>query len=110
MNVLSSSVLTELPECLDYLESNGFHALVIRQEQEHFCAGANLYEVISAIELGLLEKDPGLSSKAKKKAFEVMHPELPKLGKLYSIKKNCRHATGFIDAAEAWQDFNNCRS
>ena len=85
MNVLSSSVLTELPECLDYLESNGFHALVIRQEQEHFCAGANLYEVISAIKLGLLEKDPGLSSKAKKKAFEVMHPELPKLGKLYSL-------------------------
>ena len=90
MNVLSSSVLTELPECLDYLESNGFHALVIRQEQEHFCAGANLYEVISAIKLGLLEKDPGLSSKAKKKAFEMMHPELPKLGKLYSIKKTIR--------------------
>jgi 3-hydroxyacyl-CoA dehydrogenase len=31
-----------------------------------------------------------LSSKAKKKAFEVMHPELPKLGKLYSIKKTIR--------------------
>ena len=90
MNVLSSSVLTELPECLDYLENNGFHALVFKQEQEHFCAGANLYEVISAIKLGLLEKDPGLSSKAKKKAFEVMHPELPKLGKLYSIKKTVR--------------------
>ena len=90
MNVLSSSVLTELPECLDYLENNGFHALIFKQEQEHFCAGANLYEVISAIKLGLLEKDPGLSSKAKKKAFEVMHPELPKLGKLYSIKKTVR--------------------
>ena len=90
MNVLSSSVLTELPECLDYLENNGFHALVFRQEQEHFCAGANLYEVISAVKLGLLEKDPGIASKAKKKAFEVMHPELPKLGKLYSIKKTVR--------------------
>ncbi len=90
MNVLSASVLTELPECLDYLESNGFHALVFRQEQEHFCAGANLYEVISAIKLGLLEKDPGVTSKAKKKAFEVMHPELPKLGKLYSIKNTVR--------------------
>ena len=90
MNVLSSSVLTELPECLDYLENNGFHALVFRQEQEHFCAGANLYEVISAVKLGLLEKDPGIASKAKKKAFEVMHPELPKLGKLYSIKKTIR--------------------
>ncbi len=90
MNVLSASVLTELPECLDYLESNGFHALVFRQEQEHFCAGANLYEVISAIKLGLLEKDPSVTSKAKKKAFEVMHPELPKLGKLYSIKNTVR--------------------
>ncbi len=90
MNVLSSSVLTELPECLDYLENNGFHALIFRQEQEHFCAGANLYEVISAVKLGLLEKDPGMASKAKKKAFEVMHPELPKLGKLYSIKKTVR--------------------
>ena len=90
MNVLSASVLTELPECLDYLESNDFHALVFRQEQEHFCAGANLYEVISAIKLGLLEKDPGVTSKAKKKAFEVMHPELPKLGKLYSIKNTVR--------------------
>ena len=90
MNVLSASVLTELPECLDYLESNNFHALVFRQEQEHFCAGANLYEVISAIKLGLLEKDPGVTSKAKKKAFEVMHPELPKLGKLYSIKNTVR--------------------
>ena len=90
MNVLSSGVLTELPECLDYLESNDFHALVFRQEQEHFCAGANLYEVISAIKLGLLEKDPGVTSKAKKKAFEVMHPELPKLGKLYSIKNTVR--------------------
>ena len=90
MNVLSSSVLTELPECLDYLENNGFHALIFRQEQEHFCAGANLYEVISAVKLGLLEKDPGIASKAKKKAFEVMHPELPKLGKLYSIKKTVR--------------------
>lgn len=90
MNVLSSSVLTELPERLDYLENNGFHALVFRQEQEHFCAGANLYEVISAVKLGLLEKDPGIASKAKKKAFEVMHPELPKLGKLYSIKKTVR--------------------
>ena len=28
MNVLSSSVLTELPECLDYLETQGFHALI----------------------------------------------------------------------------------
>jgi len=90
MNVLSASVLTELPECLDYLESNDFHALVFRQEQEHFCAGANLYEVISAIKLGLLEKDPGITSKAKKKVFEVMHPELPKLGKLYSIKNTVR--------------------
>ena len=90
MNVLSSGVLTELPECLDYLESNDFHALVFRQEQEHFCAGANLYEVISAIKLGLLEKDPGITSKAKKKVFEVMHPELPKLGKLYSIKNTVR--------------------
>ena len=90
MNVLSASVLTELPECLDYLESNNFHALVFRQEQEHFCAGANLYEVISAIKLGLLEKDPGVTSKAKKKAFEVMHPELPKIGKLYSIKNTVR--------------------
>ena len=67
-----------------------FMPLIFKQEQEHFCAGANLYEVISAIKLGLLEKDPGLSSKAKKKAFEVMHPELPKLGKLYSIKKTVR--------------------
>ena len=87
MNVLSSSVLIELPKCLDYLEDNGFHALIFKQEQEHFCAGANLYEIISAIKLGLLEKDPGVTSQAKKKAFEVMHPELPKLGKLYSIKK-----------------------
>jgi len=86
MNVLSSSVLTELPECLDYLENNGFHALIFKQEKEHFCAGANLFEIISAIKLGLLEKDPGITSKAKKKAFEMMHPELPKLGKLYSIK------------------------
>ena len=87
MNVLSSSVLTELPKCLDFLEVNGFSALIFKQEQEHFCAGANLYEIISAIKLGLLEKDPGMTSKAKKKAFELMHPELPKLGKLYSIKK-----------------------
>ena len=87
MNVLSSSVLTELPKCLDFLEDNAFNALIFKQEQEHFCAGANLYEIISAIKLGLLEKDPGIASKAKKKAFEVMHPELPKLGKLYSIKK-----------------------
>ena len=87
MNVLSSNVLTELPKCLDYLEENGFHALIFKQEQEHFCAGANLYEIISAIKLGLLEKDPGVASKAKKKAFEVMNPGLPKLGKLYSIKK-----------------------
>ena len=87
MNVLSSSVLTELPKCLDFLEDNGFSALIFKQEQEHFCAGANLYEIISAIKLGLLEKDPGITSKAKKKAFELMHPELPKLGKLYSIKK-----------------------
>ena len=87
MNVLSSSVLTELPKCLDFLEDNGFNALIFKQEQEHFCAGANLYEIISAIKLGLLEKDPGMTSKAKKKAFELMHPELPKLGKLYSIKK-----------------------
>jgi len=87
MNVLSSSVLTELPKCLDFLEDNGFNALIFKQEQEHFCAGANLYEIISAIKLGILEKDPGVTSKAKKKAFELMHPELPKLGKLYSIKK-----------------------
>ena len=87
MNVLSSSVLTELPKCLDFLEDNGFNALIFKQEQEHFCAGANLYEIISAIKLGLLEKDPGVTSKAKKKAFELMHPELPKLGKLYSIKR-----------------------
>ena len=87
MNVLSSSVLTELPKYLDFLEDNGFNALIFKQEQEHFCAGANLYEIISAIKLGLLEKDPGVTSKAKKKAFELMHPELPKLGKLYSIKK-----------------------
>ena len=87
MNVLSSSVLTELPKCLDFLEDNGFNALIFKQEQEHFCAGANLYEIISAIKLGLLDKDPGVTSKAKKKAFELMHPELPKLGKLYSIKK-----------------------
>jgi len=87
MNVLSSNVLTELPKCLDYLEENGFHALIFKQEQEHFCAGANLYEIISAIKLGLLDKDPGVASKAKKKAFEVMNPGLPKLGKLYSIKK-----------------------
>jgi len=87
MNVLSSSVLTELPKCLDFLEDNGFNALIFKQEQEHFCAGANLYEIISAIKLGLLEKDPGVTSKAKKKAFELMHSELPKLGKLYSIKK-----------------------
>ena len=87
MNVLSSSVLTELPKCLDFLEDNGFNALIFKQEQEHFCAGANLYEIISAIKLGILEKAPGVTSKAKKKAFELMHPELPKLGKLYSIKK-----------------------
>jgi 3-hydroxyacyl-CoA dehydrogenase len=87
MNVLSSSVLTELPKCLDFLEDKSFSTLIFKQEQEHFCAGANLYEIISAIKLGLLEKDPGVASKAKKKAFEVMHPELPKLGKLYSIKK-----------------------
>ena len=68
MNVLSSSVLTELPKCLDFLEDNGFNALIFKQEQEHFCAGANLYEIISAIKLGLLEKDPGVTSKAKKKA------------------------------------------
>ena len=87
MNVLSGGVLIDISKCLDFLEGNDFNALIFKQEQEHFCAGANLYEVISAIKLGLLEKDPGVKSKAKKKAFEIMHPELPKLGKLYSIKK-----------------------
>ncbi len=64
MNVLSSSVLTELPKCLDFLEDNSFNALIFKQEQEHFCAGANLYEIISAIKLGLLEKDPGIAIKS----------------------------------------------
>ncbi len=52
MNVLSGGVLIDISKCLDFLEGNDFNALIFKQEQEHFCAGANLYEVISAIKLG----------------------------------------------------------
>ena len=86
MNVLSASVITGIDGALDHLEENGFHALIFKQEKEHFCAGANLYEIVSAVKLGLLEKEPGLTAKAKKKAFEVMNPDLPKLGDLTSVK------------------------
>jgi len=86
MNVLSASVITGIDGALDHLEENGFHALIFKQEKEHFCAGANLYEIVSAVKLGLLEKEPGLAAKAKKKAFEVMNPDLPKLGELTSVK------------------------
>ena len=85
MNVLSASVITGINGALDYLEENGFHALIFKQEKEHFCAGANLYEIVSAVKLGLLEKEPGLTAKAKKKAFELMNPDLPKLGELTSV-------------------------
>ena len=87
MNVLSASVITGIDSALDYLEENGFHALIFRQEKEHFCAGANLYEIVSAVKLGLLEKEPGLAAKAKKKTFEVMNPSLPKLGELTSVRR-----------------------
>ena len=86
MNVLSAAVITDTDNALDFLEANDFHALIFRQEKEHFCAGANLYEVVSAVKLGLLEKEPGIAAKAKKKAFEVMNPDLPKLGELTSVK------------------------
>jgi 3-hydroxyacyl-CoA dehydrogenase len=87
MNVLSASVITGINSALDYLENNDFHALIFKQEKEHFCAGANLYEIVSAVKLGLLEKEPGLAAKAKKKAFEVMNPDLPKLGELTSVRR-----------------------
>ena len=69
MNVLSASVITGIDGALDHLEENGFHALIFKQEKEHFCAGANLYEIVSAVKLGLLEKEPGLAAKSEEKSF-----------------------------------------
>ena len=87
MNVISLGVIPGVGEALDFLEENGFHALVFKQEKEHFCAGANLFEIISAVKLGLLDKEPGIAAKAKKKAFELMNPDLPKVGELASVKR-----------------------
>ena len=87
MNVISFAVIQDIDKALDYLEENGFHALIFKQEKEHFCAGANLFEIISAVKLGLLEKEPGLTAMAKKKAFEVLNPDLPKVGELASVKR-----------------------
>jgi len=87
MNVISMGVIQDINKSLDFLEDEGFHALIFKQEKEHFCAGANLYEIISAVKLGLLEKEPGVAAKAKKKAFEVMNPNLPKLGELASVRR-----------------------
>jgi 3-hydroxyacyl-CoA dehydrogenase len=53
MNVLSLAVIKGIDNSLDFLEENGYSALVIKQEDNHFCVGANLNEIIEAANIGL---------------------------------------------------------
>lgn len=80
MNVLGHGVLDGLEKSLDYVEQNGYAALIFASEREGvFCAGANLFEVLSACKLDRLEQGATLVSSAKQKAFELANPHLPKM-------------------------------
>lgn len=80
MNVLGHGVLEGVEKSLDYVEQNGYSVLIFASEREGvFCAGANLFEVLSACKLDRLEQGATLMSTAKQKAFELANPHLPKM-------------------------------
>ena len=84
MNTINSAVIDGINKAIDYAEEkNG--ALIIWQNNKTFCAGANLYEVLTAVKLGMIDSPATLTSKLKKKAFETLNPNLPKIQNLQDV-------------------------
>ncbi|MBE8190249.1 MAG: 3-hydroxyacyl-CoA dehydrogenase/enoyl-CoA hydratase family protein [Candidatus Thioglobus sp.] len=83
LNTLNLEVIKSIKTAVSLAEKD-FKALIIWQKDAPFCAGANLYEIIAAAKLGMIEGQ-NLLTKAKKKAWQIAKPKLPSVKDLQPI-------------------------
>ena len=79
MNVLSLEVIQGIDNSLDFLEDKGYSALIIKQEKDHFCVGANLNEMIAAADVGLYRARDSESNQNKIPSVEKIISSLQEM-------------------------------
>ena len=85
MHTLNHEVILSIIKAVDYAEQHS-SGLIIWQRAPNFCAGANLYEVLAAAKLNMIDNSGGITAQIKKKVFETFNQKLPKLNNLQSVR------------------------
>lgn len=83
LHTINLEVIESIEKALNIAQKD-FKALIIWQQDVPFCAGANLYEIIAGAKLGMIEGQ-NIVSKAKKKAWQILKPNLPNIDNLKPI-------------------------
>lgn len=85
LHTLNLEVINSLIQAIDIAEKD-FKAMIIWQDSAPFCAGANLYEIVAGAKLGMIEHQ-NLISSFKKKAWQILKPNLPSIENLKPINE-----------------------
>lgn len=85
LNTLNLEVINSLIKAIEIAEQE-FKAMILWQDSAPFCAGANLYEIVAGAKLGMIEHQ-NLISSFKKKAWQLLKPNLPSLEDLKPINE-----------------------
>ncbi|SMM98826.1 Enoyl-CoA hydratase / 3,2-trans-enoyl-CoA isomerase / 3-hydroxyacyl-CoA dehydrogenase [uncultured Candidatus Thioglobus sp.] len=85
LHTLNLEVIESIKQAVEIAEKD-FKALIIWQQQQPFCAGANLYEIVAAAKLGMIETE-NLLTKIKKQAWQLSNPTLPSIKNLKPINE-----------------------
>lgn len=85
LHTLNLESINSIKKAVEIAEQD-FKALIIWQHNTPFCAGANLYEIVVAAKLGMI-KHQNLLTKVKKKAWQLVKPNLPNIDNLKPINE-----------------------
>lgn len=85
LHTLNLEVINSLIRAIEIAEQ-GFKAMILWQDSAPFCAGANLYEIVAGAKLGMIEHQ-NLISSFKKKAWQMLKPNLPSIENLKPINE-----------------------
>ncbi len=85
LHTFNLEAIQALNQAIDIAEDR-FAALIIWQEEPPFCAGANLYEILVAAKLGMVD-NKSLFTNMKQKTWNLLKPKLPSTKNLLSINE-----------------------
>lgn len=85
LHTINLEVIQSIKQAVEIAEKD-FKALIIWQQEQPFCAGANLYEIVAGAKLGMIENE-NLFNKVKKQVWKLSNPNLPSIKNLKPINE-----------------------